>query len=79
MPRPFVFPDPNDRSKNDPNEIVTSKQVLGLFNQFHDEEEQMQRITDKVKEWFKQKAKDEGWDEADLSGGQCILKNNFSS
>ena len=78
MPRPFVFPDPNDRSKNDPNEIVTSKQVLGLFNQFHDEEEQMQRITDKVKEWFKQKAMEEGWDEADFSGGQCILKNKFS-
>lgn len=30
MSRPFVFPDPDDRSKNNPGVIVNSEQVIGL-------------------------------------------------
>ena len=76
MPRPFVFPDPDDRSKNDPSVIASSQQVLGLYNQENDEEE-MQRVTKKVQDWFIERAKQEGWDEASFSGNQCILKNTF--
>lgn len=38
----YVFPDPDDRSKNDPSIIVSSKKVLGIYNQEHETEENMQ-------------------------------------
>lgn len=75
MARPYVFPDPNDRSKNDPSIIATSQQVLGLYNQENNDD--MQRVTQKVQEWFINRAKEEGWDEHTFSGNQCLLKNNF--
>lgn len=78
MSRPFVFPDPDDRSKNDPSTIVTSQQVIGIYNQYNVEGDEMQRVTDKVKEWFLAYSKEQGWDEATFAGNQCILKNNFS-
>lgn len=77
MPRPFVFPDPDDRSKNDPSIIVSSQQVIGIYNQYNPDGDEMQRVTEKVKEWFLAYAKDQGWDEATFAGNQCILKNNF--
>lgn len=79
MARPYVFPDPNDRSKNDPSYIVSSQQVLGLYNQENDEGDEMQRVTKKVQDWFLERAKEEGWDESSFSGNQCILKNNFNN
>lgn len=72
MARPFVFPDPNDRSPNSPSEIVSSVQVLGLYNQNSDEK--MERVTKKVQDWFRNKAHDYQWDHAEFSGNQCILK-----
>lgn len=77
MPRKYVFPDPNDRSKNDPCTIVDSKKVLGIYNQEHNDEEDMQKVTQKVQEWFKAKANETGWDDVRFSGGQCILENKF--
>ena len=41
---------PDDRSKNDPNTIVDSKKVLGIYNQEHNDEEDMQKVTQKVQE-----------------------------
>ena len=76
MPRKYVLPDPDDRSKNDPSIIVSSKKVLGIYNQEHDDED-MQKVTQKVQEWFKSKAIEKGWDDVRFSGGQCILENNF--
>ena len=73
----YVFPDPNDRSKNDPCVIVDNKRVLGIYNQAHPEEENMQKVTDKVQEWFKKEAEERGWDNSKFAGGQCILENLF--
>lgn len=73
----YVFPDPNDRSKNDPCIIVESKKVLGIYNQEHESEENMQKVTQKVQDWFKDKATGLGWDDIRFSGGQCILENEF--
>ena len=73
----YVFPDPNDRSKNDPCVIVDNKRVLGIYNQAHPEEENMQKVTDKVQEWFKDEAETRGWDNSKFAGGQCILENLF--
>lgn len=77
MSRKYVFPDPDDRSKNDPSIIVNSKKVLGIYNQEHEEEENMQKVTQKVQEWFRSKATESGWDDVRFSGGQCILENEF--
>ena len=79
MSRKYVLPDPNDRSKNDPNIIVESKRVLGLYNQEHTEEDDMQKVTTKVQDWFTEKATEAGWDEIKFSGGQCILGNEFKN
>jgi len=75
----YVFPDPNDRSKNDPCIIMNNKKVLGIYNQaqVHKDEENMQKVTPKVQEWIKNEAEKIGWDEIKFSGGQCILENHF--
>ena len=78
MARKYVLPDPNDRSKNDPCIIVDNKKVLGIYNQEHKDEEDMQKVTDKVQEWITSEAKKIGWDEIKFAGGQCILENNFN-
>lgn len=73
----YVFPDPNDRSKNDPCTIMDNKKVLGLYNQGHPEEEDMQRVMDKVQDWITAEATKVGWDQVKFAGGQCILENLF--
>ena len=77
MSRPFVFPDPDDRSKNNPGIIATSEQVIGLYNQFNKDGDEIQRVTSTVKDWFLEEAKNQGWDEAKFVGSQCILENKF--
>lgn len=74
----YVFPDPDNRSKNDPCIIVSSKKVLGIYNREHDDEN-MQKVTQKVQDWFKEEAVSKGWDEIRFSGGQCILENQFKN
>ncbi len=76
MARPFVFPDPNDRSPNDPSVIVSPTQVLGIYKQYTGDK--MERVTAKVQEWFCEKATTYGWDEARFSGNQCILEVNLT-
>lgn len=75
MPRPFVFPDPDDQSPNNPSIIVSSQQVLGLYKRGTGEK--MEKVTDKVKQWFCQEAKTLGWNEAKFSGSQCVLTRDF--
>ena len=74
----YLFPDPDDRSKNDPCIIVNNKKVLGIYNQAHQKEEDMQKVTAKVQDWFKEEAEKAGWDEVKFSGGQSILENKFT-
>ena len=75
----YVLPDPNDRSKNDPCIIMENKKVLGLYNQAHPDEEDMQKVMDKVQDWVTAEAKSNGWDEVKFAGGQCILENLFKN
>lgn len=72
MPRPFIFPDPNDRSPNSPSVIVSAPQILGIYKQYTGES--MERVTKKVQDWFCDKAKSQyNWDSASFSGSQCVL------
>lgn len=77
MPRPYTFPNPDERSKNEPSVIVSSQQVIGIYNQYNPDGDEIQRVTKKVQEWFLEYSKTQGWDEANFAGNQCILKNNF--
>ena len=77
MARKYEFPDPDDRSKNNPCDIMSSTKVLGLYNQDHESDEKMQKVTQKVQEWIKAQALDNGWDNVKFAGGQCILENEF--
>ena len=72
MPRPFVFPDPNDRSPNNPSVIVSSPQILGIYK--HYTGESMERVTKKVQDWFCTEAtKKYSWDDSVFHGNQCVL------
>lgn len=59
--------------------LLIQKRVLGLYNQDHPEEENMQKVTEKVQGWITDVAKEKGWDEVKFSGGQCILENKFTN
>lgn len=56
---------------------MDTKKVLGLYNQCH-EDEDMQKVTQKVQDWTIEQATKSGWDEAKFIGSQCILENKFS-
>ena len=73
MPKPYVFPDPDDRSKNSPYADVPSARVINLYNQSTDSD--ARRLTEKIRTWFKQEALDLGWDDAEFSDTGCRLTN----
>lgn len=74
--RPFVMPDPDDRSPNQPHTIVERQAVLGLFNQSHPGAE-AQNVTQNVRDWFETEAKAEGWAEIIwVDNNTAMLKAN---
>lgn len=73
--RPYEFPDPDDRSANEPAIIVKVPQILGLYNQAHSDDEPMLRVVQSVQDWFVEESKKESWDKAEFAGSECILRN----
>ncbi|GAA0203700.1 hypothetical protein [Selenomonas dianae] len=73
MPK-FSFPDPDDRSPNNPLITLENRQVIGLYNQAHPDEEDMQNVTAKVREWIIQTGKAHGWDEVEFAGSEGVFK-----
>lgn len=71
MARPRVFPDPNDRSVNNPSIIVNAEDVLGYYNQQTGDDKE--RVVESVQTWYKAEAKKEGWNSAEFHGNQCVL------
>lgn len=71
MSKPFKFPDPNDRSYNEPRVIMNPEDILKLYNQEKDEKQL--RVTKPVRDWFEGKAKSFDWDIAEFTGNQCTL------
>lgn len=71
MARPFEFPDPNDRSINSPSVVVSQAQVIGNYQQ--EEDKTQQKVTEPVREWFVERAKEAGWTKAEFHGSQCVL------
>ena len=77
MARPFVAPDPKDRSPNEPTFIASSAQVLGLYNQ-ENSDDKRERITEPVKIWYVGEMKKIGWSEANFHGSQCVMEANVA-
>lgn len=73
MSRPFIVPDPNDRSVNSPSIIVKSTQILGYYNSLN-KDDKKERVVDSLKTWYKQKAKETGWKKATFHGSDCLLE-----
>ncbi|HEQ0128732.1 TPA: hypothetical protein VDW69_003170 [Pseudomonas aeruginosa] len=73
MARPFVAPDPGDRSPNEPTLIASSAQVLGLYNQENPDDKRV-KVTEPVKEWYATEMTKLGWKTAAFHGSQCMLE-----
>lgn len=73
MARPFVSPDPKDRSVNEPTFVVSAPQVLGLHNQSQLNEKK-ERVVDSVKDWYVNEMLKQGWSKATFHGNQCVLE-----
>lgn len=71
MPRPFKFPDPNDRSFNEPRVIAQPEDILKLYNK--EKGTKQEKVTGTVRDWFVNEAKNYGWDTAEFTGSQCTL------
>lgn len=71
MARPFRVPDPKDRSVNNPTDLISSTQVLGLFNQENDEKKE--RVVESVQKWYIDRMKQVGWHKAEFHGSSCLL------
>lgn len=72
MPRLHQMPDPADRSPNDPTVIMSSEQVLGVYNRENPDDEK-ERVVESVKNWTIDYAKSRGWNNVQFSGSQAIL------
>ena len=72
MPRPYEFPDVNDRSPNAPSTIVDDTKVLALYNQEHPTEK-AKYVSETVRTWFLKAAKEKKWPSASFHGNQCVM------
>ena len=76
MGRPFEFPDPNDRSVNEPHVKLERREVLGLYNQTNSEIE-AKRVSETVKNWIIEEGKARGFSAIDFIGNTAILGANI--
>lgn len=76
MARPFVAPDPKDRSVNEPTCVIGSAQVLGYYKQ--ETNDPKERVMDSVKDWYSADMKKNGWSKATFHGNQCLLEVTVS-
>lgn len=77
MARPFSAPDPKDRSVNEPSQIVSAAQVLGLYNQ-ENRDSKKEKVVESVKDWYEQRMLQAGWEKVDFHGSQCVVTAHVS-
>lgn len=73
MARKHEFPDPNDRSINNPSDIMDNKKVIAYYNQ-ENPKAKATYVSDTVKTWTVDKANEIGWSTAEFHGNQCLLR-----
>lgn len=77
MPRPYDFPDPRDRSVNNPHLLLERDPVVGLYNQDPgNAAQQATYLSDTVRQWFIQAALQRGWASVNFVDTTAILSAN---
>jgi len=63
-----LFPDPKDRTPDNPHILVEAKNVINLFNlsRYQDADS----LTDEIKEWFEEEATVQGWSKGTWVGNE---------
>jgi hypothetical protein len=57
------FPNPAERSEKDPAALCKNTRVVALYNTYHPGEN-AKRVSQKIRSWFLETARKEGWDSA---------------
>ena len=73
--RPFEFPDPNDRSVNEPHEKLERREILGLSNQANPGAD-AKNVSDTVKTWLTDEGKRRGFNSVQFVESTAILGAN---
>lgn len=70
-----TFPDPNDRSVNQPSIIINGEQVVRIYNQSKRlrRVDKVTTLTPDVINWMVKESRRRGWSTCEFSGNQCIL------
>jgi energy-converting hydrogenase Eha subunit F len=69
----FVFPDPDDRSKNSPAVLIQPEEILSAYLQAYPDNTTATAKDVAVHNWFANKAIDMGWKIYYHAGNQAIL------
>mgnify|MGYP000952661188 CR=1 FL=1 len=70
--RPYDFPDPNDRSVNNPHVLVERDAVLGLYNQANPGNTYT-NLAEAVRTWFVAEARRIGWTSVQFVDQAAVL------
>ena len=77
----IYLPDGNDRTPKDPYLIMTSRQVIYLYN-VHNAENRVGELNAEVKEWMCERAMKRNWDTCEWVGASedvCLLGAHFKT
>lgn len=72
---PFEFPDPKDRSVNEPHIIIERPKILGLYNQSNNTN--AKNVSESVKEWIVAEGKKQGFSTVEVVGSAAMLGANI--
>jgi uncharacterized protein (DUF2235 family) len=73
MARRYEWPDPKDRSPNNPHTLLEREAVIDLYRQGTGNED-AKNLTEAIKEWFVGEAKKRGWDDVTWADQTAVLK-----
>jgi uncharacterized protein (DUF2235 family) len=73
MARRYEWPDPKDRSPNNPHTLLEREAVIDLYRQGTGNED-AKNLTEAIKEWFVGEAKERGWDDVTWADQTAVLK-----
>ncbi|WP_201215266.1 hypothetical protein [Halochromatium roseum] len=72
MGRRYEWPDPKDRSPNQPHILLEREAVLDLYQK--DTGDDAKNLTEKVRDWFEDNAKRRDWDDVTWADQTAVLK-----
>ena len=69
------FPTADDRTRNDPCVLLTTRQILRIYNKATRKRKAV--VDDEVQSWVMNKASECNWYSAKFYGGQCLLSSKI--